>query len=87
MPNDKILNILREEIKRLEPSSKGFIIDGYPREDHQGPAFEKAISPVSVSSYKYYINSNRQSSKICDENRQHQYNFRHKPKRILRKIY
>lgn len=43
-----VLDLLREAIVKELPNSKGFLIDGYPREKEQGILFEKSIAPVSL---------------------------------------
>ncbi|KAF9798431.1 hypothetical protein SFRURICE_010018 [Spodoptera frugiperda] len=40
-----------EAIVSRAADSKGFLVDGYPREKSQGIAFEQAIAPVSVIIY------------------------------------
>lgn len=49
VPNDIVLELLKEAILKHMPTSNGFLIDGYPREESQGQAFEQSIAPVSVS--------------------------------------
>ncbi|CAK1549604.1 unnamed protein product [Leptosia nina] len=51
VPNDVVLDLLKEAIIARAEESKGFLIDGYPREKSQGIAFEKAIAPVTVIIY------------------------------------
>ncbi|XP_060801116.1 adenylate kinase isoenzyme 1 isoform X1 [Amyelois transitella] len=51
VPNNVVLDLLKEAILANAPNSKGFLIDGYPREKAQGLAFEQAIAPVSVILY------------------------------------
>ncbi|CAG4972793.1 unnamed protein product [Colias eurytheme] len=51
VPNDIVLDLLREAIVAASGEAKGFLIDGYPREKSQGIAFEKAIAPVTVIIY------------------------------------
>ncbi|XP_045511735.1 adenylate kinase isoenzyme 1 isoform X1 [Colias croceus] len=51
VPNDIVLDLLREAIVAASGQAKGFLIDGYPREKSQGIAFEKAIAPVTVIIY------------------------------------
>lgn len=51
VPNEVVLDLLKEAITAAAETSNGFLIDGYPREKAQGEAFEKAIAPVNVSSY------------------------------------
>lgn len=48
MPNETVLELLKEAILARADESKGFLIDGYPREKSQGIAFENAIAPVTV---------------------------------------
>ncbi|XP_013147110.1 PREDICTED: adenylate kinase isoenzyme 1 isoform X3 [Papilio polytes] len=51
VPNDTVLELLREAMIARAADSKGFLIDGYPREKSQGIAFEKSIAPVTVILY------------------------------------
>lgn len=46
--NEAVLQLLECAIKKAAASSKGFLIDGYPREKDQGAAFEKQISPADL---------------------------------------
>ncbi|XP_070509207.1 adenylate kinase isoenzyme 1 isoform X2 [Chironomus tepperi] len=48
--NDVVLELLAAAIKKIEKPT-GFLIDGYPREEAQGRAFEEAISPVDLILY------------------------------------
>lgn len=49
--NEAVLDLLEQAMRKVESTSKGFLIDGYPREKNQGAAFEKAISPVDIILY------------------------------------
>ncbi|KAJ8726079.1 hypothetical protein PYW07_000777 [Mythimna separata] len=51
VPNEVVLELLTEAIRANAPNSKGFLIDGYPREKSQAIAFEKAIAPPSAILY------------------------------------
>ncbi|XP_045470501.1 adenylate kinase isoenzyme 1 isoform X1 [Harmonia axyridis] len=48
VPMDVVLDLIKEEMMKELPNSKGYLIDGYPREKEQGIAFEKKIGAVSV---------------------------------------
>lgn len=48
--NAEVLSLLENAMKKVE-SSKGFLIDGYPRQKDQGAAFEQAIAPVDLILY------------------------------------
>lgn len=48
--NAEVLSLLENAMKKVA-SSKGFLIDGYPRQKDQGAAFEQAISPVDLILY------------------------------------
>ncbi|XP_018334726.2 adenylate kinase isoenzyme 1-like [Agrilus planipennis] len=48
VPVEVVLDLLKEAILENLPHSKGFLIDGYPREKSQGALFEKNVSPVTV---------------------------------------
>ncbi|XP_068621346.1 adenylate kinase isoenzyme 1 [Battus philenor] len=51
VPNETVLELLKEAIMARAADSKGFLIDGYPREKSQGVAFENTIAPVNVILY------------------------------------
>lgn len=42
------MNLLNEEIKSKLATSKGFLIDGYPREKNQGEEFETAVKLIII---------------------------------------
>lgn len=48
VPLDAVLGLLAEAMLVNVTSSKGFLIDGYPRELEQGLTFEKQISECSI---------------------------------------
>lgn len=48
VPLEVVLDLLKEAIFKALPDSKGFLIDGYPREKEQGLLFEKNIAPVNL---------------------------------------
>lgn len=48
VPLEVVLDLLKEAIFKALPDSKGFLIDGYPREKEQGALFEQKIKPVDV---------------------------------------
>lgn len=43
-----VLDLLKEAILKALPTSKGFLVDGYPREKEQGVLFEKNIASVNL---------------------------------------
>ncbi|MEE6524255.1 hypothetical protein FKM82_023610, partial [Ascaphus truei] len=43
VPLDTVLDMLRDAMIAKADSSKGFLIDGYPREVKQGTEFEKKV--------------------------------------------
>lgn len=43
-----MINLLNEEIKSKLATSKGFLIDGYPREKNQGEEFENAVKLIII---------------------------------------
>ncbi|KOB70732.1 Uncharacterized protein OBRU01_14831, partial [Operophtera brumata] len=47
VPNEIVLDLLKEAIEANRDHAKGFLVDGYPREKSQGIAFEQAIAPVT----------------------------------------
>ncbi|XP_050306786.1 adenylate kinase isoenzyme 1 isoform X2 [Anthonomus grandis grandis] len=48
VPLEVVLDLLREAMLNALSTSKGYLIDGYPREKEQGVLFEKNISPVNL---------------------------------------
>ncbi|XP_076270765.1 adenylate kinase 1 isoform X2 [Rhynchophorus ferrugineus] len=48
VPIDVVLELLKEAILQALPTSKGYLIDGYPREKEQGILFEQRIAPVNL---------------------------------------
>lgn len=48
VPLEVVLDLLREAMLKALPTSKGFLIDGYPREKEQGILFEQTIAPVNL---------------------------------------
>lgn len=48
VPLDAVLGLLTEAMLANVTSSKGFLIDGYPRELEQGLTFEKQIAECSI---------------------------------------
>ncbi|XP_069842217.1 adenylate kinase isoenzyme 1 isoform X3 [Dendropsophus ebraccatus] len=51
VPLDTVLDMLRDAMIAKADVSKGFLIDGYPREVKQGEEFEKKIAPPSLLLY------------------------------------
>ncbi|XP_072285797.1 adenylate kinase isoenzyme 1 isoform X1 [Pyxicephalus adspersus] len=51
VPLDTVLDMLRDAMVAKADTSKGFLIDGYPREVEQGEEFEKKIAPPSLLLY------------------------------------
>ncbi|CAH1732181.1 adenylate kinase isoenzyme 1 [Aphis gossypii] len=51
VPTSIVMELLNEKIKSKLETSKGFLIDGYPREKKQGEEFEAAIKPVDMVLY------------------------------------
>ena len=43
VPNEIVLDMIRDAILKRVHTSKGFLIDGYPRQVDQGIAFEKEV--------------------------------------------
>lgn len=77
VPMETVLELLKEAmIKALEQKKKGFLIDGYPREQAQGIAFEKEITPCNMVLYfecsqatlKSRLLARAQSSGRADDN-------------------
>ncbi|NWR55226.1 KAD1 kinase, partial [Bucorvus abyssinicus] len=51
VPLDTVLDMLRDAMVAKADVSKGFLIDGYPREVKQGEEFEKKIAPPTLLLY------------------------------------
>jgi len=51
VPLDTVLGLLRDAMIKKAASSKGFLIDGYPRELDQGKKFEADVAPVKAVLY------------------------------------
>lgn len=51
VPNEEVLCLLEKAIRSKMSCSKGFLIDGYPREKDQGIAFESRIGPADLILY------------------------------------
>ncbi|XP_017070867.1 adenylate kinase isoenzyme 1 isoform X1 [Drosophila eugracilis] len=49
--NDEVLSLLNDAIARAKGNSKGFLIDGYPREKNQGVEFELRVAPADLALY------------------------------------
>ncbi|KAH7637595.1 adenylate kinase isoenzyme 1-like protein [Dermatophagoides farinae] len=49
--NQQVLTLLKSAIEKNLSKSKGFLIDGYPREINQAIEFEKQISPCTMVFY------------------------------------
>lgn len=48
VPLEIVLDLIKEEMMKKLSASKGFLIDGYPREKEQGILFEKNVAPVTL---------------------------------------
>lgn len=48
---DVVLDLLKESMAKHLSNSKGFLIDGYPREVNQGIQFEQQIKPCTMVLY------------------------------------
>ncbi|XP_028127698.1 adenylate kinase isoenzyme 1 isoform X1 [Diabrotica virgifera virgifera] len=48
VPMQIVLELIRNAIVKALPTSKGFLIDGYPRERDQGVLFEENVAPVNM---------------------------------------
>jgi adenylate kinase len=51
VPLDTVLGLLRDAMIKKAATSKGFLIDGYPRELDQGKKFENDVAPVQCVLY------------------------------------
>lgn len=49
--NEEVLSLLNDAIVRSKGNSKGFLIDGYPREKNQGVEFEIRVAPADLALY------------------------------------
>jgi adenylate kinase len=43
VPNEIVLDLIKEAMVQHAGRAKGFLIDGYPRERYQGIAFEEEV--------------------------------------------
>ena len=50
-PQELVLQMLKDAMIKKAASSKGFLIDGYPRELEQGIRFEKEVAQVECAIY------------------------------------
>ncbi|XP_033213554.1 adenylate kinase isoenzyme 1 isoform X2 [Belonocnema kinseyi] len=51
VPTEIVLELIKERMNKAKaenPSARGFLIDGYPREKEQGIQFEKDVCPVDL---------------------------------------
>lgn len=48
MPLEVVLELIKEAMLNALATSKGFLIDGYPREKQQGVLFEQNIAPATL---------------------------------------
>ncbi|CAF0941838.1 unnamed protein product, partial [Didymodactylos carnosus] len=55
VPLEVVLDLLKDEMLKKIDSTKGFLIDGYPREVEQALKFEQQIAPCNLV---LYINAN-----------------------------
>jgi adenylate kinase len=51
VPNDIVLDMIKEAMLAQKDTAKGFLIDGYPRQVDQGIEFEKGIVPCEKVLY------------------------------------
>ena len=51
VPNEIVLDMIKDAMLAAVDTSKGFLIDGYPRQVDQGVAFEERIAPCSLVLY------------------------------------
>ncbi len=51
VPNDIVLEMIKDAMLAQVDTAKGFLIDGYPRQVDQGIAFEEKIGPVETVLY------------------------------------
>jgi adenylate kinase len=51
VPLETVLTLLKEAMLKKAATSKGFLIDGYPRELDQGKRFEADVAPVECVLY------------------------------------
>jgi len=53
------MELLNEKIKSKVATSKGFLIDGYPREKKQGEEFETAVNCIKYLIFIYLEEKHR----------------------------
>lgn len=58
-PQDTVLDMLRDAMVAKADVSKGFLIDGYPREVKQGEEFEKKVRAGAMLCHGRGAPSNR----------------------------
>ena len=49
--NEQVLDLLQNAMKNVESETRGFLIDGYPREVGQAQDFENKIAPATLVFY------------------------------------
>jgi len=63
-----VLQLLKEAMLKSLPTSKGFLIDGYPRDVGQGEEFEKTISPCEQIIY-FELSDETMTSRLLQRGR------------------
>lgn len=75
VPLDTVLKLIRDAMLANAATSKGFLIDGYPREVSQGEKFEEVIGPCKACIYfevsdaemtKRLLNRGKSSGRVDD---------------------
>jgi adenylate kinase len=51
VPNEIVLEMIRDAMLKQVDTAKGFLVDGYPRQVDQGKAFEERIGPCETCLY------------------------------------
>ena len=51
VPLETVLDLIKGKMTALAKTAKGFLIDGYPREQEQGVMFEKFVAPCKAVLY------------------------------------
>lgn len=63
VPLEMVLTLLKQAIQKHSATSKGFLIDGYPRELDQGRRFEAEVAPVERVIY-FQVSDQTMKSRI-----------------------
>ncbi len=54
VPNQIVLDMIKDAMLKTVHSSKGYLIDGYPRQVDQGLEFEKHVNKFFIFSFTFF---------------------------------